>query len=214
MAASTSAAAKKPWTIGVLLFDCFELLDVFGPLEMFGSKPERFEIHMVAECAGHIASAQGPKAVAEQSLSETDQFDIIFVPGGKGTRVELDNEVVLGWLRAQAKDASYVLSVCTGSALLAKAGVLEDRERRVRATTNKMNFAWVAKQSEKVEWVKKARWVEDGPIFTSSGVSAGIDMTLAFIEKLLGQTVANDIANYAEYQRNLDADCDPFAADG
>lgn len=214
MAVSTSAAIEKPWTIGVLVFDCFELLDVFGPLEMFGNKPESFKIHMVAEFAGTIASAQGPKVVAEQSLGETDQFDIILVPGGEGTRVEVDNEIVLGWLRAQAKDASYVLSVCTGSALLAKAGVLEDGARRVRATTNKMAFAWVAKQSEKVEWVKKARWVEDGPFFTSSGVSAGIDMTLAFIERLLGQTVANDIANYAEYQRNLDAACDSFAFDG
>ena len=82
----------------------------------------------------------------------------------------------------------------------------------IRATTNKMAFEWVASQGEKVHWVKQARWVEDGKYITSSGVSAGIDMSLAIISKLLGQEIAEQTASSAEYEWHRDADQDPFAS--
>lgn len=194
-------------SIGVVLFHEFELLDVFGPLEMYGMVPERFKICMVAERGGHVTSRQGPKSVVEHDFSEGRQYDILLVPGGRGTRKQVDNQTLLEWLRIQSRAAEYVTSVCTGSALLAKAGVLDG----VRATTNKRAFAWATSQGEKVNWEKQARWVEDGKFFTSSGVSAGMDMTLAVIGKLLGQETAEQVATWTEYEWHSDASWDPFA---
>ena len=189
------------------MFHEFELLDVFGPLEMFGMVPENFDICMVAEGVGEVASRQGPKSIAEHCFSEQRQYDILLVPGGKGTRKEVDNQRLLDWIRDQSTAAEYVTSVCTGSALLARAGVLDG----VRATTNKRAFAWATSQSDKVIWEKQARWVEDGKFFTSSGVSAGMDMSLALIAGLLGEDAAEQVAMSTEYEWHRDASWDPFA---
>lgn len=194
-------------TIGVVLFPGFELLDVFGPLEMYGTAKEHFDIRMISENGQDVESRQGPKSVANHAFSDTVFYDILLVPGGQGTRREVDNEVMLSWLKTHAKRAEYVTSVCTGSALLAKAGILDG----VCATTNKLAFEWVASQSASVSWKKQARWVEDGRFFTSSGVSAGIDMSLALIQKLLGKETAEEIALWAEYEWHRDANWDPFA---
>jgi putative intracellular protease/amidase len=198
---------KSVRSIAVVLFHEFELLDVFGPLEMFGMVPENFDICMVAEGVGEVASRQGPKSIAEHCFSEQRQYDILLVPGGKGTRKEVDNQRLLDWIRDQSTAAEYVTSVCTGSALLARAGVLDG----VRATTNKRAFAWATSQSDKVIWEKQARWVEDGKFFTSSGVSAGMDMSLALIAGLLGEDAAEQVAMSTEYEWHRDASWDPFA---
>ncbi|MCK0105257.1 DJ-1/PfpI family protein [Marinobacter sp. S0848L] len=198
---------KNKRSVGVLLFPGFELLDVFGPLEMYGQAPEHFEIQLVSEHGGEVASAQGPRSVADLAFCDAKSFDIVLVPGGIGTRAEVSNDVLLQWIRDHAQTSEYLTSVCTGSALLAKAGILDG----VRATTNKKAFDWATAQGERVHWVKEARWVEDGRFFTSSGVSAGIDMTLALIQKMLGQEMANSIATLAEYEWQSDAGRDPFA---
>ena len=195
-------------TLGVVLFEGFELLDVFGPLEMFGLAADHFEIRLISETGGVVASRQGPKSVSDDSFNTAPPIDVLLVPGGIGTRCEVNNPVLLDWLKERSQQAEVVISVCTGSALMAKAGVLDG----VRATTNKMAFAWAASQSEKVQWQKQARWVEDGKFFTSSGVSAGIDMSLAVIAKLVSQQAAEEAANFAEYTWQRDADCDPFAS--
>ncbi|WP_323751549.1 DJ-1/PfpI family protein [Marinobacter sp.] len=198
---------KNKRSIGVLIFPGFELLDVFGPLEMYGQAAEHFEIQLVSEKGGEVASAQGPRSVADVAFCDAPNFDILLVPGGIGTRAEVSNDVFLQWVVDQSKTCEYVTSVCTGSALLGKAGILD----RVRATTNKKAFGWATSQGERVNWVKEARWVEDGRFFTSSGVSAGIDMTLALIQKMLGPEMANSIATLAEYEWQSDANRDPFA---
>ena len=195
-------------SIGVLLFEDFELLDVFGPLEMYGMLPEHFELHLVAENAGEVASRQGPKSLVEHDLGDGRQYEILLVPGGPGTRREVDNNALLDWIRSQSPNAEYVTSVCTGSALLARTGVLDG----VRATTNKRAFEWVCAQGERVHWQKQARWVEDGRFFTSSGVSAGMDMSLALIGKLLGREAAEQVATRTEYEWHSDSRWDPFAA--
>jgi transcriptional regulator GlxA family with amidase domain len=101
-----------------------------------------------------------------------------------------------------------VSSVCTGAALLARAGLLDGR----RATSNKLSFKWVTEQGPAVEWIlRQARWVEDGKFATSSGVSAGIDMTLALIAKLAGAESAERIAIRMEYEWHRDPSWDPFA---
>ena len=195
-------------TLGVVLFEGFELLDVFGPLEMFGLTADHFEIRLIAENGGVVASRQGPKSICDDSFHSAPAIDVLLVPGGIGTRREVNNPVLLEWLNERSKQAELVASVCTGSALLAKAGVLDG----LRATSNKLAFAWASSQSEKVQWQQQARWVEDGKVFSSSGVSAGIDMALAVIAKLVSEQAAEDAANFAEYSWQRDADCDPFAS--
>ena len=194
-------------SIGVVLFPDFEILDVFGPVEMLGMHPESFQLRMVAETRGMVSSVQGPKCLADDEFGDNVTYDAILVPGGQGTRREVDNRSMIEWLRLRAGQAQFVTSVCTGAALLAKAGVLDGR----RATTNKMNFDWVASQGPTVLWQHEARWVEDGNIFTSSGVSAGMDMALAFISRTLGEEAAEDAAIWAEYTRHREAAVDPFA---
>lgn len=194
-------------TIGALLFPEFELLDVFGPLEMFGQAGEPFEICTVAEKGGAVASRQGPSTVIDYAFDDQRQYDILLVPGGMGTRREVNNPTLLQWLRTQAPGAKYVTSVCTGSVLLARAGLLDG----IRATTNKKAFAWVASQVPDVVWQKQARWVEDGRFFTSSGISAGMDMALTVIARHLGMETAGRVATGAEYEWHRDPGWDPFA---
>jgi transcriptional regulator GlxA family with amidase domain len=193
--------------IGVLLFPEFELLDVFGPLEMFGMLDEHFAIRLVAERERTIASAQGPRSVVDDLFADEGSYDILLVPGGRGTRREVGNPELLRWLAAKAAAASWVASVCTGSALLAKAGLLDG----LPATTNKLAFEWVRSQGPGVNWQKRARWVETGKFFTSSGVSAGIDMSLALIARIVGEAAARQAADWAEYSWHNEADNDPFA---
>ena len=195
-------------TLGVVLFEGFELLDVFGPLEMFGLAADHFGIRLIAERGGVVASRQGPKSVCDDSFQSAPAIDVLLVPGGIGTRGEVNNPVMLNWLKERSQQAELVASVCTGSALLAKAGVLDG----LRATSNKQAFAWASSQSEKVQWQQQARWVEDGKVFSSSGVSAGIDMALAVMAKLVSQQAAEEAANYAEYSWQREANCDPFAS--
>ncbi len=197
----------KQRTLGVVLFPEFELLDVFGPLEMFGALYGMVQIVMLAEKRGEVASAQGPRAVAEQDWRAAPALDLLLVPGGIGTRNVVENAALLDFLRERAAAAEVVMSVCTGAALLAAAGLLDGR----RATTNKRVFAWVAAQGPNVHWVEQARWVEDGKFVTSSGVTAGMDMALAVIARLFGADVAEQVALGTEYEWHRDPSWDPFA---
>jgi transcriptional regulator GlxA family with amidase domain len=199
--------SDAPKLLGVILYPEFELLDVFGPLEMFGSVRGPVEIKMVGERPGAVASAQGPASVVDYDFAGAPAFDLLLIPGGFGTRAELENPAMLDFLRRQAAHAEIVMTVCTGSALLARAGLLDGR----RATTNKMFFAWVAEQGPKVRWVREARWVDDGKFVTSSGVSAGMDMALAVIARLFGPEVAGNVAVSTEYEWHRDPAWDPFA---
>lgn len=193
--------------IGALIFPGFELLDVFGPMEMFGLLPEDFSLELVAETAGPVPSNQKLQAVAEKTFEDRSDYDILFVPGGAGTRKEVSNPRLLDWISRTSRAAEYTLSVCTGSALLAKAQVLDTR----RATTNKAAFSWVRDQGPNVEWVPQARWVEDGPFLTSSGVSAGMDMALGAIALMHGEARADQVATWCEYTWHKDKTHDPFA---
>ena len=194
-------------TLGIVLYEGFELLDVYGPAEMFGNLGERMKVVMLAPEAGEVTSAQGPKTVAEYGFDDCPPLDIVMVPGGFGTLQQMNNPTMLEWLRERAEEAEIVCSVCSGSAILAKAGLLDGR----RATSNKQYFSFAVAQGPDVEWVKEARWVDDGDRVTSSGVSAGIDMSLAIIARLYGTEVAENLANLTEYTWHRDADVDPFA---
>jgi len=200
-------AEEKVRQLGVVVYPEFELLDVFGPLEMFGMLKGLIDITVVAEKSGPVASAQGPEVVARHGFDDCPHLDLILVPGGFGTRAEIDNPAMLAFLRERVRAAEIAMTVCTGSALFARAGVLDGK----RATTNKMFFQWAADLAPRVKWVKEARWVEDGKLVTSSGVSAGIDMALAVIARLHGESTSENLAIAAEYEWHRDAGWDPFA---
>jgi transcriptional regulator GlxA family with amidase domain len=195
-----------PLKVAALLFPGFELLDLYGPLEMLGLLGERVSITMLAKAAGEIPSSAGPKGVADASLDEVKNLDLLLIPGGMGTRVLVEDQPFLESLRTCSESPNIVATVCTGSALLAKTGVLDGR----RATSNKIAFDWVMKQGPAVHWIREARWVEDGRFWTSSGISAGIDMTLGLISHLYGREISLNVARRAEYLWNEDRNHDPF----
>ncbi len=197
----------KPRTLGAILYNDFELLDLYGPLEMFGNLGDACRIVTVADCAGLVASTQGPRTEAEYGYGDCPPLDLILLPGGWGTVVELENQALLDFLRERSQSAEYTMSVCSGSAILARAGVLDGR----RATSNKQLFQLATMQSDKVQWVEEARWVVDGPFVTASGVSAGTDMALGVIAELHGEEQAQTIADLTEYQWHRDPASDPFA---
>jgi transcriptional regulator GlxA family with amidase domain len=198
----------SPIQIGAVLFEGFELLDFFGPLEMFSLMEGEARITVLAEKAGPIKSVGGPCAVAEATMAGAGGFDVLLIPGGIGTRREMNNPKFLAELKRLAGVSRIVATVCTGSFLLAKTGLLDGR----KATSNKRVFQLVKSSAPKVDWVAQARWVEDGKYFTSSGVSAGMDMALAVIANLHGRGKSLEIASQAEYEWHEDASWDPFAA--
>jgi putative intracellular protease/amidase len=196
----------KTRTLGAVLYEDFELLDLYGPLEMFGSIGAELRIVTVAEKTGPVASFQRPKTVAEFDFASAPMLDLILLPGGFGTIPQLENPAMLDFLRRRAATAEVTMSVCSGSAILAKAGLLDGR----RATSNKQFFDLARAQGAAVQWVEQARWVEDGPFATSSGVSAGTDMALAVIANLYGRESAQQITESTEYEWQQDSTRDPF----
>ncbi|WP_207843418.1 DJ-1/PfpI family protein [Williamsia soli] len=194
--------------VSVVLFDGFELLDVFGPVEILSVLPEQFRVTMVAAEAGLVASSQGTRVEATDGFVGAATPDIVMVPGGIGSRPLVDDDVYLAQLRNYVRGANLVTSVCTGSAILAAAGLLDG----YRATSNKRSFDWVATQGSSVIWERQARWVQDRDRWTSSGVAAGIDMTAALIADLVDTETAEHAAAIIEYEPQTDPDNDPFAA--
>lgn len=194
--------------LGTIFYDDFELLDAYGPMEMFGALGDKMELVNIAEQAGPVKSSVGPKTIADFSFDNAPALDLILVPGGIGTIPQLQNPALLDFLKARCPQTQVTMSVCTGSALLAKAGLLDG----LTATTNKMFFELARSQGENVDWQEAARWVDAGQYVTSSGVSAGTDMALAVIQRLFGAELAEMVMNYTEYQWHRQADEDPFVA--
>ena len=192
--------------LGTVFYHDFELLDAYGPLEMFGALGDKIELVTIAQEAGPVSSSVGPKTLADYGFDDAPALDLILIPGGIGTIPELKNEALLNFLRQRCPQSQVTMSVCTGSALLAKAGLLDG----LAATSNKMFFELARSQGDNVEWRESARWVDAGQYVTSSGVSAGTDMALAVIERVFGAELAEQVMNYTEHQWHRHADDDPF----
>jgi transcriptional regulator GlxA family with amidase domain len=199
--------SSDPRHISVVLFEGFELLDVFGPVELFSRFPEELTVSMLGPQPGSVTSSQGTAVIADEAYADAALPDIVLVPGGMGTRRLVGEDDFLGWLRDWARNAQIVSSVCTGSAVLAAAGLLDG----YRATSNKLAFSWASSQGGNVEWVPQARWVEDRNRWTSSGVAAGMDMTAALLGTLFGASAARDAADHIELELHTDANWDPYA---
>ena len=202
--------------VAVALFEGFTVLDVYGPVQAFascrmprddGTFQRLFEIYSMAEQSGVVPAGEGPASYAEFSFANAPAFDILLIPGGFGTRAAVNKAPFLSQLAAASQQAAVTATVCTGSALLARTGLLDNRP----ATSNKLAWNWVLQQGPRVQWIRHARWVDDGTIITSSGVSAGIDMALSLIARLNGRELALAAARNMEYRWHEDAADDPFA---
>lgn len=194
--------------VTVLLFDDFETLDVFGPVEIFGRLSDLYSIKFCSLDGGIIRNRHGVSTPTEKLDSHTGSIDIFLIPGGYGTRKEVHNARLIGSIEAIATSCDFVLTVCTGTSLLALTGLLDGR----KATSNKIAFEWVKSNGPNVMWNERARWVVDGKFYTSSGVTAGMDMTLGFLEHRHGIDTALRVATEIEYCWIQDKDNDSFVA--
>ena len=187
-----------PKTIAFVLFDGAEELDFAGPWEVFGvvaaMKPDECQVFTVSEKGGQVRCANGLRVVVDHSFADAPVADIVIVPGGQGTRVEMDNPAMLDYLRNAARTADYTTSVCTGALVLANAGLLEGK----KATTWWGMREQLGKLGD-IEVVEDTRFVDQSPIITAAGVSAGIDMALFLAGKLWGPEQARLIQKYIEY---------------
>jgi len=193
--------------VASVLYNDFETLDLFGPVEVLGRLKEHFKVQFYSPDGGVITSSQVVPVVTRPFTEIPPSGYILLIPGGIGTRELVKDEVYIEMLKSLSENAGFILTVCTGSILFSKTGLLNGK----KATSNKRVFTWTSMESPEVCWVKKARWVKDGNIYTSSGVSAGIDMTLGFISDLLGYDTAKQQSIEIEYNWNEDSTWDPYS---
>src|SRR5260221_16596 len=195
--------------VGILIFDEVEVLDFAGPFEVFsrtrlvpGVESRRndetapFNVFTVAARSGPIAATGGLRVLPHHDFASAPPIDILVVPGGFGTRALLDASLVHEWIRRCAATAQRTTSVCTGSLLLARVGLLAGR----RATTHWGALDLLGSLDPTIRVEPGARVVED-TIVTSAGVSSGIDMALSLVESMYGREVADETAKYIEYPR-------------
>ncbi len=192
--------------VGIFLFEDFETLDVFGPVEILGRLKDHYIINFYSLPGGQIKNGHNVSIATQKIENIKSGTGIFLIPGGPGTRHQIENTLLIDKIREVASLSKYVLTVCTGSALLAKTGLLDGR----KATSNKRAFNWVITSNENVHWIRKARWTVDGKYYTSSGVSAGMDMTLGFLSDVHGLEFARKVCFDIEYDWTENKDDDNF----
>lgn len=196
--------------VGIFIFDGVEVLDFAGPFEVFsrtrlqpGLESRRseesapFRVFTVARSQDVVTATGGLRVEPHYGFQTAPRIDVLVIPGGFGTRTLLESAEALDWIRANAASAEHVTSVCTGSLLLARAGLLRNR----RATTHWGALELLGSLDPTIKLERSARVVDD-TIITSAGVSAGIDMAFNLVEKICGSAVADETARYIEYPRS------------
>lgn len=191
--------------VGIVVFPDVEVLDFTGPFEVFAAArlneasrredPSPFEVVVVAERDGPVTAAGGLKVLPDYTLESCPPLDVLVVPGGWGVRAELSNEPLLAWIAERGRGVETLASVCTGSMLLGRAGLLDNR----RATTHWRSLDWMRESFEDVMVVDDEHVVVDGRVFTSAGVSAGLDLALRVVARYCGEAVARATARNLEY---------------
>ena len=197
------------WNVGILIFDDVEVLDFAGPFEVFsrtrlepGVESRRsdvsapFKVFTVAATAAPVTATGGLVVTPHYSFANAPPIDLLVIPGGFGTRGLLGNTETLDWIKAASGQAELTTSVCTGALLLAKLGLLRDKD----ATTHWGAHDLLASIDPSIRLDRKAKVTGTGPI-TSAGISAGINMSLLVVEKLHGKDVADETAHYMEFTR-------------
>jgi transcriptional regulator GlxA family with amidase domain len=187
--------------VSIVIFDDVEVLDFCGPFEVFsvtggrqGLKP--FAVCTVAEEGRTVNARGGLRTVPDHSFETSPQPDILLVPGGFGTRREMHNPKMIDWIKSNASKAELVLSVCSGTLLLAKAGLLEGLD----ATTHHRALDELRAISPRINVDSTKRVIDNGQVIVSAGISAGIDMSFHVVARLLGEEQARETAEYMEYQ--------------
>lgn len=191
--------------VGIVLFENVEVLDFCGPFEVFSAtrlmeekrreEPSPFDVLLVAENSDIITTTGGMKVIPDFTFQTCPKLDILVVPGGWGTRSEINNPVMLDWLRNCGSEVETLTSVCTGSMLLGFAGLLEGHH----ATTHWRSLDWMRESFPSVTVEYNQHVVEDGRVFTSAGISAGIDMALKVVKRYYGENIARATAKHMEY---------------
>jgi transcriptional regulator GlxA family with amidase domain len=191
--------------VGILVFPDVEVLDFCGPFEVFSAtrldesrrreEPSPFEVVLVALSMEQVKATGGLRVLPDHDLENCPQLDLLVAPGGWGTRGLVNDDRVIKWIRAQAQDAELVASVCTGSFLLAQAGLLEGR----RATTHWKSLDRMEQTFPTISVVRDQHVVDEGSILTSAGISAGIDLALRVVSKVHGEAIGRATARYMEY---------------
>lgn len=191
--------------VGILLFPEVEVLDFCGPFEVFSvtrldestrrESISPFEVVVVAESKDPVKATGGLRVLPDYDLTDCPPLDILVVPGGWGTRKGMLNDRLVAWVADRAHQADTVASVCTGSLLLGKAGLLDGK----RATTHWGALGLLRDTFPRIAVVDDEHVVEDGRILTSAGISAGIDMALKVVQRYYGSAVARATAKYMEY---------------
>jgi transcriptional regulator GlxA family with amidase domain len=187
-------SAVNARNVAIIVFDGVEVLDFAGPFEVFsvaagempGAPYAPFFTYTVGLNANTVVASGGLRVEPHFSLADAPAPDILIVPGGNGSRRLLKNDVFLDWLGRQASQAEIVSSVCTGALALARAGLLAEK----RATTHHGAFDRLAELEPTAHVVRNERFVRDGNTWTSGGISAGIDMSLAIVKALLHDNTA------------------------
>ena len=191
--------------VAIIVFENVEVLDFCGPFEVFSTtrvneerrreEPSPFNVFVVAETTSAVVASGGMKVLPDYDLDHCPHVDILVVPGGWGTRKEMSNERLLEWIADRSRRVETLTSVCTGSMLLGKAGLLDGK----RATTHWRSLDWMQELFPKTTVEKRLHFVNDGALFTSAGISAGIDMSLKVVARHCGEAVAKATARHMEY---------------
>ena len=191
--------------VGILIFPDVEVLDFAGPFEVFSvtrlnedrrrEEPSPFAVKLIAEQNEPTEASGGLRVIPDYDLDNCPPLDILVVPGGWGTRKEITNDRIINWIAERGKTVEVLTSVCTGSMLLGRAGLLDGQ----RATTHWRALDWMRESFPSVTVESRMHVVEDGRVLTSAGISAGIDMSLRVVAHFHGEAVARATAQQMEY---------------
>ncbi|KAH8673369.1 DJ-1/PfpI family protein [Xylariales sp. PMI_506] len=202
-----------PKSFGLLLYPGFEALDAFGPMEVLNdlSREKEMTLSIIAATRDPVSTlwkgthTVGQSVLPTHTFADAPDLDVLIIPGGYGGMEP--GADLLDYVRSAASKAGHLITVCNGAAVAARAGILDGK----RATTNKAFWKTCVSDGPRTHWIAKARWVQDGNTWTSSGVSAGIDVTLAWVASVFGDQLADSIADGMEFIRAPSSSDDPFA---
>ncbi|MGH9981358.1 MAG: DJ-1/PfpI family protein [Nitrososphaeraceae archaeon] len=196
---------KIPLIVGILIFDDVEILDVAGPFEVFAvtrlndeqqlQQSSPFKVYLISETNKQIIAIGGLRFTPDVTINNSPELDLLIIPGGWGTRKESKNKILVKWIGNQFTKDRLIASVCTGSTLLGKAGLLDGRN----ATTHWLAFDFLQESPPKARILKNVRFTLTEPIFTSAGISAGIDLALRIVSHFFGIEVGQATARHMEY---------------